>query len=257
MAVPGGWRWQRWLLALELEEVDGCWRWLAVAEGFQGQDLLKEELPPFPTTPSLFPTTPRLAGGSPDHPRLSDPREVRYFYRLTPIAVNGGSFFPDLTGHNISEAAAAGCVVLTGHHVGHFAHMVQEMRRLNPLSVLQALQKEGVSVALRSRDDKLMPGTNIYVVDTLGKVRYFYRLTPIAVIGGSFFPDLTGHNISEAAAAGCAVLTGHHVGHFAHMVQEMRRLNPVSSPGEEGHHDQAAQEEDCAAEGRLESIGLR
>lgn len=170
--------------------------------------------------------------------------------------------------------------------------------------IMQELQKEGVSVALRSRDDKLMPGTNIYVVDTLGshifylspscsvsisyilhwsddqfekwksmscdktltikvdhvfsffscfagELRYFYSLTPIAVIGGSFFPDLTGHNISEAAAAGCAVLTGqfsfigpshflhvcfwlgafftgHHVGHFAHMVQEMRRLNPLS-----------------------------
>lgn len=35
-----------------------------------------------------------------------------------------------------------------------------------------------------------------------------YRLTPIAVIGGSFFPGLAGHNLSEAAAAGCAVLTG-------------------------------------------------
>lgn len=34
--------------------------------------------------------------------------------------------------------------------------------------IMQELQKEGVSVALRSRDDKLMPGTNIYVVDTLG-----------------------------------------------------------------------------------------
>ena len=42
----------------------------------------------------------------------------------------------------------------------------------------------------------------------LGELRDFYRLTPIAVIGDSFFPHLTGHNISEAAAAGCAVLTG-------------------------------------------------
>ncbi|GFZ10771.1 KDO transferase A [Actinidia rufa] len=41
-----------------------------------------------------------------------------------------------------------------------------------------------------------------------GELRDFYRLTPIAVIGGSFFPHLTGHNICEAAAAGCAVLTG-------------------------------------------------
>lgn len=38
-----------------------------------------------------------------------------------------------------------------------------------------------------------------------------YRLTPVAVIGGSFFPSLSGHNISEAAAAGCAILTGEYL----------------------------------------------
>ncbi|KAM7464288.1 hypothetical protein LguiA_032409 [Lonicera macranthoides] len=88
--------------------------------------------------------------------------------------------------------------------------------------------REGMSVALRSRRDKLLPGTNIYVVDTLGELRDFYRLTPIAVIGGSFLHGLAGHNISEAAAAGCAVLTGHHLGHFSHMALEMQRLNPLS-----------------------------
>ncbi|XP_052176413.1 probable 3-deoxy-D-manno-octulosonic acid transferase, mitochondrial isoform X2 [Diospyros lotus] len=92
------------------------------------------------------------------------------------------------------------------------------------------LQKKGVSVALRSHDDKLMPETSIYVVDTLGELRDFYKLTPVAVIGGSFLPNLAGHNISEASAAGCAVLTvtGYHIGHFRHMVQEMQRLNPLS-----------------------------
>lgn len=38
-----------------------------------------------------------------------------------------------------------------------------------------------------------------------------YRVTPIAVIGGSFLPGLAGHNVSEAAAMGCAVLTGTHL----------------------------------------------
>eukprot|EP00261_Vitis_vinifera_P022462 XP_010654029.1 PREDICTED: probable 3-deoxy-D-manno-octulosonic acid transferase, mitochondrial isoform X2 [Vitis vinifera] len=93
---------------------------------------------------------------------------------------------------------------------------------------VQELQKEGLSVALRSRDEKLVSGTSIYVVDTLGELRHFYTLTPIAVIGGSFLPGLTGHNISEAAAAGCAVLTGHHVGHFSDMVLKMQRSNPLS-----------------------------
>ncbi|XP_054800960.1 probable 3-deoxy-D-manno-octulosonic acid transferase, mitochondrial isoform X2 [Prosopis cineraria] len=94
--------------------------------------------------------------------------------------------------------------------------------------IAEKLEKEGQDVALRSRHEELKPGTHIYVVDTLGELRRMYTLTPIAVIGGSFSPGLAGHNISEAAAAGCAVLTGCHIGHFSHMVQEMQRLNPLS-----------------------------
>ncbi|BFG38732.1 hypothetical protein CerSpe_250060 [Prunus speciosa] len=94
--------------------------------------------------------------------------------------------------------------------------------------IAQQLWKEGHGVALRSRHDKLVGDTNLYVVDTLGELKLLYRLTPVAVIGGSFFPTLSGHNISEAAAAGCAVLTGPYVGHFSRMVLEMQRLNPLS-----------------------------
>lgn len=97
------------------------------------------------------------------------------------------------------------------------------------------LEKEGVRVALRSRHDKLLPGTNIYVVDTLGELKKFYRLTPIAVIGGSFLPGSAGHNISEAAAAGCAVLTGPYIGHFSYMAIQMQRLNPLSVLQVSGH----------------------
>lgn len=90
------------------------------------------------------------------------------------------------------------------------------------------LLEEGTSVALRSRGDSLTHEASIYVVDSLGELRDFYSLTPIAVVGGSFLPGLAGHNISEASAAGCAVLTGHHVGHFSHMVAEMQHVNPLS-----------------------------
>ncbi|GFP94435.1 probable 3-deoxy-d-manno-octulosonic acid transferase mitochondrial [Phtheirospermum japonicum] len=93
---------------------------------------------------------------------------------------------------------------------------------------LQKLREEGICVALRSRGDNPTPETSVYVVDSLGELRNFYRLTPIAVIGGSFLLGLAGHNISEAAAAGCAILTGRHVGHFSHMVAEMQRVNPFS-----------------------------
>ncbi|VVB13102.1 unnamed protein product [Arabis nemorensis] len=95
--------------------------------------------------------------------------------------------------------------------------------------IAQKLRKDGQSVALRSQNEKLTSRkTNIYVVDTLGELRELYRVAPIAVIGGSFLPGLTGHNLSEAAAAGCAVITGCHVGHFSHMVKTMQQLNPLS-----------------------------
>ncbi|WZZ23238.1 hypothetical protein YC2023_124625 [Brassica napus] len=95
--------------------------------------------------------------------------------------------------------------------------------------IAQKLRNDGQSVALRSRNEKLTSKkTNIYVVDTLGELREFYGVAPVAVIGGSFFPELTGHNLSEAAAAGCAVITGCHVGHFSHMVKAMQQENPLS-----------------------------
>ncbi|XP_030453673.1 probable 3-deoxy-D-manno-octulosonic acid transferase, mitochondrial [Syzygium oleosum] len=103
--------------------------------------------------------------------------------------------------------------------------------------IYQELKKGGYNVALRSQHEKLEPGTNIYIVDTLGELRHLYRLTPIAVIGGSFVPGLAGHNMSEAAAAGCAILTGLHVGHFSHMVFQMQKVNPLSVLQVSGHDE--------------------
>ncbi|CAA0830372.1 Probable 3-deoxy-D-manno-octulosonic acid transferase- mitochondrial [Striga hermonthica] len=94
--------------------------------------------------------------------------------------------------------------------------------------IAQKLREQGFCVSLRSHGDYPTTETSVYVVDSLGELRNFYGSTPIAVIGGSFVQGSAGHNISEAAAAGCAILTGHHVGHFSHMVAEMQRVNPLS-----------------------------
>ncbi|ONK71224.1 uncharacterized protein A4U43_C04F6160 [Asparagus officinalis] len=91
--------------------------------------------------------------------------------------------------------------------------------------IIQSLKRQGMNVAVRSRADIVSPSTSLYVVDTLGELRMLYKVTPIAVVGGSFLPNLAGHNISEAAAAGCAVLTGPHVGHFSKMIAEMKQVD--------------------------------
>ncbi|KAG2602074.1 probable 3-deoxy-D-manno-octulosonic acid transferase, mitochondrial isoform X1 [Panicum virgatum] len=100
-----------------------------------------------------------------------------------------------------------------------------------------ALKKQEVNFVLRSTKEVVSSGTRVYMVDTLGlctgspyerELRMLYRVTPVAVIGGSFLPGLAGHNISEAAAAGCAVVTGPHVGHFYHMLLDMWQINPLA-----------------------------
>ncbi|KAL0922928.1 hypothetical protein M5K25_006958 [Dendrobium thyrsiflorum] len=91
--------------------------------------------------------------------------------------------------------------------------------------LVEALQKRGMHAALRSRCEMVSPCVNVYVVDTLGELGMLYRVSPIAVIGGSFQSGLSGHNFSEAAAAGCAVLTGPHLGHFSRMLAEMKQVD--------------------------------
>ncbi|KAJ3677021.1 hypothetical protein LUZ60_002745 [Juncus effusus] len=95
-------------------------------------------------------------------------------------------------------------------------------------NIALALKEQKVNVALRSKKETISPNTSIYIVDTLGELRVLYRASEIAVIGGSFLPHLCGHNFSEAAAASAAVLTGPHIGHFRHMLMEMRRIDSLS-----------------------------
>ncbi|XP_022143949.1 probable 3-deoxy-D-manno-octulosonic acid transferase, mitochondrial isoform X2 [Momordica charantia] len=104
-------------------------------------------------------------------------------------------------------------VILEVHHMLLQAHpnlvtIIVPRHPQHGKEIAQAMQKEGQNVVLRSQGGNITSGANIYVVDTLGELRYLYGITPIAVVGGSFLPGLAGHNISEAAAAGCAVLTG-------------------------------------------------
>ncbi|CAH1414269.1 unnamed protein product [Lactuca virosa] len=72
---------------------------------------------------------------------------------------------------------------------------------------------------------------NKNVFFNVGELREFYRFTPKAVVGDSFLPGLTGHNISKATVVGCVVWTGQHLGHFSHMIMAMQRLNPLSVGG--------------------------
>jgi 3-deoxy-D-manno-octulosonic-acid transferase len=102
------------------------------------------------------------------------------------------------------------------------------VRRLNPQAVLvlvprhpergpaiaAALAAAGWHVARRGAGERPGTATDIYLADTLGEMGLWYRLAPVAFIGGSLVP-VGGHNPFEPAALGSAVIHGPFVENFA------------------------------------------
>jgi 3-deoxy-D-manno-octulosonic-acid transferase len=87
-------------------------------------------------------------------------------------------------------------------------------------AIAARLAANGVSVGLRSRGETPVPGTEIYVADTMGELGLFYRLSPVAFVGGSLVPH-GGHNLLEPGQLGCAVVDGAHITNFRGIADEM------------------------------------
>ncbi len=77
-------------------------------------------------------------------------------------------------------------------------------------AVAQMLEAAGLQVARRGASQPLTLATDAYVADTLGEMGLFFRLADVAVMGGSFVPDIGGHNPLEPARLGAPVVTGPH-----------------------------------------------
>jgi 3-deoxy-D-manno-octulosonic-acid transferase len=82
------------------------------------------------------------------------------------------------------------------------------------------LRSNGLNVARRSLREPITPRTDIYLADTLGELGLFYRLAPVAFVGGSLVPR-GGQNVLEPARLGCAVLAGPHMENFQAITAEL------------------------------------
>lgn len=75
------------------------------------------------------------------------------------------------------------------------------------------LRDMGLAVRRRAGLEPLDGEGEIYLADTLGELGLFFRLVPVALVGGSLVPH-GGHNPLEPARLGCAVLWGGDMGNF-------------------------------------------
>ncbi len=98
-------------------------------------------------------------------------------------------------------------------HLGVRAHLPKLLTIVVPRhpdrgGEVEALaQANGVTSARRSLGQLPERDIDFYIADTLGDLGLFYRLAPVAFIGGSLAP-IGGHNPIEPAKLGCALLHG-------------------------------------------------
>jgi 3-deoxy-D-manno-octulosonic-acid transferase len=88
-----------------------------------------------------------------------------------------------------------------------------------------AMLASAFAVARRSLGETPAPG-GVYIADTLGELGLFYRLAPFALVGGSLVA-IGGHNLTEAARLGIAVLCGPHSLEIAEQVQRLQAFEAI------------------------------
>lgn len=88
--------------------------------------------------------------------------------------------------------------------------------------IARMLQAQGWRTGLRSLGQRPTSDIEIYIADTLGEMGIWYRLCPMAFVGGSLVPA-GGHNPYEPIQLGCSVIHGAAVYNFRDIYQRLDR----------------------------------
>ena len=91
--------------------------------------------------------------------------------------------------------------IIIPRHIDRVESILNEMRRLN------------LNVQLDSESKKISKNTDIYLVNSYGKTKSFFKLCKIVFLGGSMIKH-GGQNPIEAVKYGCKVLHGPHIWNF-------------------------------------------
>lgn len=94
----------------------------------------------------------------------------------------------------------------------YFVIVPRHLERMK--EVLQEFSGEAVILWSDVRSGVRRTNERIIFVDVMGELVKFYALATVAVIGGSFFPGVNGHNPLESAALGIPTVFGPYMRNF-------------------------------------------
>lgn len=188
------WKWGRWLISPLIKNFTLC----LVASALQAQRLTSLGAAHVKITGNLKFTTPPLTCAAQEWQRLKEALGKRPVW-LAASTHPGEEQLILEAHHHLRVSFPSLLLILVPRHL----HRVKDICAL--------VEKEPLTVQLYSDEKEGKKGfsltCDVFVGDTLGDLGLFYRLSPLAFIGGSFVP-VGGHNLIEPAQLGCAVLHG-------------------------------------------------
>jgi 3-deoxy-D-manno-octulosonic-acid transferase len=151
-------------------------------------------------------------------PPHAAPETVDRFQRL----VEGRSVFVAASTHEGEEEVIAAAHKVLRHRRPDLLTIIVPRHPVRGTAIREQLAAKGLVVAQRSLDEPISSETDIYLADTLGELGIFYRVAPIAFIGGTLVP-VGGHNPIEPAQLNAAILHGPHVHNAAEIYAALDR----------------------------------
>lgn len=124
--------------------------------------------------------------------------------------------------HDGEEAIVAEAHMSAARKIPGLLSIVAPRHPQRGAEVAAHLKGQGLTVARRSLSEPITDAFDIYLADGTGELGLFYRIAPVAFIGGSLIPH-GGQNMLEAAVLKCAILHGPHIANFEAIAGDLAR----------------------------------
>ena len=128
--------------------------------------------------------------------------------------------------HNDEEAQIGKKIAKIKAQIPNLLTIVTPRHPQRGNDIQQQLNALGLKTALRTKQEKIMPETDVYIADTIGEVGIWYDITPIVFIGGSLIPH-GGQNFIEPCRFHDAVLVGPFMHNFTDAMNRAKKANAV------------------------------
>ncbi|MBM3203700.1 3-deoxy-D-manno-octulosonic acid transferase [Candidatus Woesearchaeota archaeon] len=101
-------------------------------------------------------------------------------------------------------------------------------------TVADLIHFQGLSMNRRSEMTDQKIDSQVYLVDTLGELRFLYAMADVAFVGGSLIP-VGGHNMLEPAAIGLPIVFGPYVDNFREIAERIQACGAGVMVGDVAH----------------------